>query len=100
MPAAFDLNDFAGETVRVRFILGTWGFTGSPGWYIDDLQVHGHSALCPWDLDKNGTVGMADLLAVLSAWGTDPGGPPDFNGNGNVGFEDLLELLANWGPCL
>ena len=57
------------------------------------------NALCPWDLDANASVGVADLLALLAQWGTDPGGPPDFDGNGNVGVSDLLALLANWGPC-
>ncbi|MHC4413949.1 MAG: hypothetical protein ACYS0G_01560 [Planctomycetota bacterium] len=54
---------------------------------------------CPWDLDGSGGVGIADLLALLAAWGTDPGGPPDFDGDGNVGINDLLALLAHWGPC-
>ncbi|MHC4413985.1 MAG: sialidase family protein [Planctomycetota bacterium] len=54
---------------------------------------------CPWDLDGSTGVGLSDLLALLDAWGTDPGGPPDFDGNGSVGIGDLLELLANWGPC-
>ncbi len=47
----------------------------------------------------NGTVGILDLLVLLAAWGTDPGGPPDFDGDGMVGILDLLTLLANWGPC-
>ena len=54
---------------------------------------------CLWDLDGNETVGILDLLALLAAWGSDPGGPPDFDGDGNVGILDLLALLANWGPC-
>ncbi len=54
---------------------------------------------CPWDLDGSGAVGILDLLALLAAWGTDPGGPPDFDGDGTVGILDLLTLLANWGPC-
>jgi hypothetical protein len=54
---------------------------------------------CPWDLDGSGSVGTADLLDLLSQWGTDPGGPPDFDGDMNVGTSDLLELLSNWGPC-
>ena len=54
---------------------------------------------CPWDLDDNGSVSVTDLLALLDAWGTNPGGPPDFNGDGDVNVADLLELLANWGPC-
>ena len=54
---------------------------------------------CPWDLDAGGSVGILDLLALLTAWGTDPPGPPDFDGDGTVGILDLLTLLANWGPC-
>ena len=54
---------------------------------------------CPADLDGDSSVGILDLLALLAAWGTDPGGPPDFDGDGIVGIEDFLELLANWGPC-
>ncbi len=54
---------------------------------------------CPSDTDADGTVSTNDLLILLSAWGTDPGGPPDFDCNGFVGTSDLLTLLANWGPC-
>ena len=54
---------------------------------------------CAWDLDCNAAVGTSDLLTLLAAWGTDPGGPPDFDGNGNVGTSDLLALLANWSAC-
>ncbi len=51
------------------------------------------------DLNGDTNVGILDLLSLLSAWGTDPGGPPDFDGDGTVGILDLLTLLANWGPC-
>ncbi len=44
-------------------------------------------------------VGIAELLAVLSAWGTSPGGPPDFDGDGVVGIGDFLTVLASWGAC-
>ncbi|MHC4415617.1 MAG: M43 family zinc metalloprotease [Planctomycetota bacterium] len=54
---------------------------------------------CREDLNGDGFVGIADLLALLAAWGTNPGGPPDFNGDGNVGVADLLLLLSAWGPC-
>ncbi len=54
---------------------------------------------CPWDLDGSGDVGTSDLIQLLGAWGTNPGGPPDFDGNGNVGTEDLIVLLGNWGRC-
>ncbi len=55
---------------------------------------------CPWDCqddDQDGSVGIADLLALLAAWGDDD---DDCNFDGGVvGTSDLLELLANWGPC-
>ncbi|MHC4428364.1 MAG: S8 family serine peptidase [Planctomycetota bacterium] len=54
--------------------------------------------ICSADLDGDGQVATADLLALLSVWGTDPGGPPDFDGDGNVGTSDLLFLLSAWGP--
>ena len=54
---------------------------------------------CPWDLDGSGAVDITDFLALLAAWGTDPGGPPDFDGDGDVGITDFLELLEHWGKC-
>ncbi len=57
------------------------------------------SALCPWDLSGNGGVDVPDLLELLAAWGTNPGGPPDFDGDGMVDLTDLLTLLAAWGAC-
>ncbi len=64
---------------------------------IDDL--HFGPPDCPADLDGDDAVGILDLLALLAAWGTDPGGPPDFDGDGMVGILDLLTLIANWGDC-
>ncbi|MHC4414320.1 MAG: alginate lyase family protein [Planctomycetota bacterium] len=56
-------------------------------------------ASCNADLDGDGLVGLPDLLALVAAWGTDPGGAPDFNRNGAVRIEDLLALLVRWGQC-
>lgn len=80
-------------------------------WQHDDRLVaftHGRGAYritlpscfpCPADVDKDGQVGVTDLLSLLAFWGLDPGGPPDFDGNGTVDTVDLLALLAAWGPC-
>ncbi len=54
---------------------------------------------CRYDLSGDGIVSIEDLLALLAAWTTDPGGPPDFDGSGDVGIDDFLELLANWTGC-
>ncbi len=66
---------------------------------VHDVFDAAAPGMCPWDLDGTGSVGILDLLALLAAWGTDPGGPPDFNNDGTVGILDLLTLLANWGAC-
>ena len=53
------------------------------------------------DLDEDGTVGILDLLLLLSSWGPCPDPPEpcaaDLDGDGAVGILDLLTLLANWG---
>ena len=75
-----------GQPLAGRFVLSTF-----------NIDILGKP--CPWDLDFDGAVGITDFLALLGAWGTDPGGPPDFNSNGVVEITDFLELLANWGVC-
>jgi YVTN family beta-propeller protein len=42
---------------------------------------------CPGDLNRDGSVGITDLLSLLAAWGNP------------WGIGDLLELLAAWGLC-
>jgi glucose/arabinose dehydrogenase len=63
------------------------------------FQIIATSLPCPWDLDGSGSVGTADLLDLLSAWGPNAGHPADFDGDGNVATADLLKLLSMWGPC-
>ena len=38
----------------------------------------------------------ADMWLVLSAWGTPDG---DVTGDGTTGVADVLALLAAWGDC-
>lgn len=56
-------------------------------------------AACPADLDHDDSVGPADLLTLLGAWGPNQGHPADLNGDGLVGTADLLLLLGDWGVC-
>ena len=49
---------------------------------------------------EDGTVGLADLLSILAAWGACGAVcPQDLDGDGQVGLSDLLQVLASWGPC-
>jgi len=98
VPVAFDLNDYLNETVRFRFTIGTWSYTGSPGWYLDDLQVHGAGSACPWDVNGTGVVDIDDLFDVLAHWG-EGSGQYDVNDDGTVDIDDIFDVLANWGPC-
>ncbi len=54
---------------------------------------------CPGDVDGSGDVGINDFLALLAAWGPNPGHPADLDGDDVVGIADFLALLANWGAC-
>ena len=40
-----------------------------------------------------------DLLTLLGAWGSSPGGLPDVDFDGVVGMNDVLSLLDRWGSC-
>lgn len=53
---------------------------------------------CPADLDGDATVGIDDLITLLSNWGT-PDPFADLDGDGLVGNGDLISLLAAWGDC-
>ena len=71
---------------------------GNGGPTMSSVNV-GLNEFCAADMDNSGSVGILDFLTLLTAWGTDPGGPPDFDDDGIVGVVDFLTLLANWGPC-
>jgi hypothetical protein len=50
------------------------------------------------DVNRDGTVNVADLLAVIATWGPCP--PPcaaDVNGDGAVNIADLLLVISHWG---
>jgi len=49
--------------------------------------VSGNVDACPWDLDRDGEVGIVDFLDLLGNW------------NNPYGIVDFLDLLAAWGSC-
>jgi hypothetical protein len=122
IPGVIPITDDYQETLKMDFITydgdpsdpagpsDNWSSIGKDtpdGWQMlyatpltrQQMWDIGFNRPCPWDLDESDVVGVVDLLALLAAWGTDPGGPPDFNDDGVVGIADLLELSANWGAC-
>jgi len=55
--------------------------------------------MCSEDLNRDGIVGVEDLLILIAQWGTCSVCSADFDGDAIVGVEDLLILIAAWGPC-
>ncbi|MHC5113176.1 MAG: trypsin-like serine protease [Planctomycetota bacterium] len=98
-------------------VLGTGGlrglrrYDGETGAYLETVAVlieqipAGFAVIPPAprlaDLNHDGSVGFADLLLLISAWGECPPGPApcaaDLDGSGDVGFGDVLALIADWG---
>ncbi len=55
---------------------------------------------CVSDLNGDCSVGFADILQVIAAWGAcPPECPEDLSVNGHVGFDDILFVIGWWGPC-
>jgi hypothetical protein len=81
-------------------IAGSWEFEGGRirAWRVA-TPPDPPTPPCPGDLDGDATVGPADLMAALAAWGPGPDHPADLDGDGIVGITDLIAMLASWGPC-
>ncbi|MHC4947101.1 MAG: hypothetical protein ACYTG1_02410 [Planctomycetota bacterium] len=110
-PSFTTVSTVAGDKTRLRMVqeddraLLVWQEgAAAADVYGQNLNADGSlgAASCPEDVDGNGDVGVNDLLAVLAAWGTCPGGlpcPEDVTGDLRVLVDDLLAVLAQWGPC-
>ncbi|MHC5114066.1 MAG: FG-GAP-like repeat-containing protein [Planctomycetota bacterium] len=52
------------------------------------------------DVNEDGVVNFADILAAIAQWGDCPDPPAlcpaDLNGSGSVGFDDILIIIGNW----
>lgn len=68
--------------------------------WIEQLEVAARSEEpVLGDLTGDGSIGVADLLILLSQWGACPDPkncPADLTNDGSVGVLDLLLLLGNW----
>jgi hypothetical protein len=95
-PAQF-IGDYLGMALAGRRVYPIYPDTsaGDPDTYTNVIVFPGDP-----DLDGDGLVGIADLLALLAAWGVCPdcaGCPADLEGDCAVGIGDLLVLLGSWG---
>jgi hypothetical protein len=70
------------------------GFSGD-----NSVAVFYAEVVCPADIDNSGTVNVADLLAVIAAWGAVGANPADITGDQIVNVADLLAVIGAWGAC-
>jgi len=67
----------------------------------NDGSIDGCVPTLPGDVDADGTVGLSDLLIILSNWGPCADCPPaclgDADSDCSVGLSDLLAVLSDWG---
>ena len=54
---------------------------------------------CVADITGDGVVNVADLLTILSVWGSCEACEADINEDGFVNVTDLLVVIGEWGPC-
>ena len=71
------------------------------GWTDDGAGTVTVMATLPGDANLDGTVGVADLNALISHYGkASTWAQGDFGYDGTVGFNDLIELISNYGRLL
>ena len=95
----------ATDDVRLRFTVSDLGDQNVVEGGVDAITVAAFACdpsadPCPGDVDGDNSVGLPDLLAVLSAFGdTTAGGASagDLDGDGSVGLPDLLTVLGAFG---
>ncbi|MCH2151599.1 MAG: hypothetical protein MK075_08185, partial [Phycisphaerales bacterium] len=111
----FGVDEFCG---RVNFVLASWQeptdmSSGFHSFFMRENPdvIFGFAAAatlsgeieivaaCPEDIDGDGTVAFADLLAVLGDWNCSTCSQSDVDGDGMVGFSDVLAVIAKWGGC-
>jgi bacillopeptidase F len=104
--AEFPIADIAGvsntDQFRVRFRASDLAGGSVVEAGVDTVEIFSRFCKgngCAADLDGDNEVGITDFLALLAAWGPNPGHPADLDDDGTVGVTDFLALLDAWGPC-
>jgi hypothetical protein len=108
-PGTILASDIAGECAPIEIVTdsgqGTFWIVVAPAAFTDSSACGaGYTvsltmiAPCPADVDGSGAVDVADLVAVILAWGSaDPGA--DVNDDGLVDVADLVAVILAWGAC-
>jgi choice-of-anchor B domain-containing protein len=102
--AFFNVADHVVPTdeVRLRFVASDVGGFSIVEAAIDDVKVEIVACGDAGDVNGDGTVNFADVLAAIASWGAcsdcpATACPADVNNDCNVNFADILVIIANWG---
>lgn len=97
-----DIATAAGSYDLDDYLSSGWGFDTGFQQYIDfspvSMTIHVVND-CPTDVDASGTTDVADLVAVLLAWGACGACDEDVTGDGLVDVQDVIAVLTAWGAC-
>ncbi|MAB82012.1 MAG: hypothetical protein CMJ24_01075 [Phycisphaerae bacterium] len=101
--ASFQIGEYVvpSSEVRIRFEIADANSPSVVEGGIDNLELNAFvcpPAGCDGDVDGDLEVNVADLLAVIAAWGQS-GSSADLNQDGVVDVADLLAVIAGWGGC-
>ncbi|MBT8484119.1 MAG: hypothetical protein KJO43_00980, partial [Phycisphaerae bacterium] len=66
--------------------------------HVAAVRIPGPCAADVAPVGGDGSIGAADLIAVLANW-EEACTPVNFDRRGVVGFGELLSVLHAWGPC-
>ena len=99
------INNVSGDTITIQWEFDSVDglYNDYRGWHIDGVQISSltadcDSTTCVADTNGDGSVNVADLMAVIDEWGT-TGDTADVNNDGIVNVSDLLFITSNWGSC-
>jgi hypothetical protein len=71
--------------------------TTNPGFEFSEANLEFHvTVVSDGDVDGNGVVNTADILAVIGAWGYCDTCMEDLDGDGIVGVSDVLLVIGSW----
>ncbi|MHC5004806.1 MAG: hypothetical protein ACYTJ0_16980, partial [Planctomycetota bacterium] len=74
-------------------------FSDPSGNSVDPLLTTELAATCKSDVDRDGVVGIDDLMFVVQDYNNEDPCNTDVDGNGVVDVDDLVQVILDWGPC-
>lgn len=94
-----DTSLFVTDSYTVQNVSDTYTFS-APMFSVSTLKIPyspGSSCLCYADFNNDGSVGVIDLLALLSDYGCSESCNKDLNADHNIGVTDILIFLTLFG---